>query len=98
MATPNPTKSLDDLPQAPGTLPGLGHALPLLRDHLGFMAGLSAHGPLVTIRLGPARAVVVCDPALVRHVLLNDRILDKGGVLWDLVRDVTGNGLASCPH
>jgi cytochrome P450 len=84
--------------KAPGRLPFLGHALPLLRDPLAFLAGLPAQGAVVQIGLGPARAVVVCDPELTRAVLVDDRTYDKGGILFDRSRDLVGVGLITCPH
>ncbi|WP_190132273.1 cytochrome P450 [Streptomyces mashuensis] len=83
---------------APGAAPALGHAVPLLRDPLRFLSSLPAHGDLVRIRVGPFAAVVVCDPDLTRRVLLDDRTFDKGGPVYDRVREVAGDGLASCPH
>ncbi|MGW3233351.1 cytochrome P450 [Kitasatospora sp. NPDC001095] len=41
---------------------------------------------------------MVYDPALVRHMLLNPRTFDKHGPMWQRAREVTGSGLASCPH
>ncbi|MEV5505317.1 cytochrome P450 [Streptomyces orinoci] len=84
--------------QAPGALPWFGHALPLLHDPLRFFASLPRFGDLVQVRAGPYRAVVVCDPELTRQVLLNDRLFDKGGPLYDRIREVAGDGLASCPY
>ncbi|MBH1937600.1 cytochrome P450 [Streptomyces sp. AV19] len=83
---------------APRALPVIGHALPLLRDPLGFLAELPRHGDLVQVRVGRYRAVVVCDPELTRQVLRDDRTFDKGGPLYDRIRELTGNGLASCPY
>jgi len=76
----------------------LGHALPLGRRPLEFLASLPAHGDLVKIKLGPVPFHVLCDPDLVHQVLLDDRTYDKGGAIFDLVRTVAGNGLATCPH
>ncbi|MFI8231684.1 cytochrome P450 [Streptomyces sp. NPDC085900] len=84
--------------QAPGALPIVGHLLPLLRDPLGFLNTLPAHGDLVQIRLGPQRALVVCRPELVQEVLLQDRTFDKGGPIIERVGNALGNGIASCPH
>ncbi|MEU4730746.1 cytochrome P450 [Streptomyces sp. NPDC023588] len=86
------------IPQAPGALPLLGHALPLRRDVLAFMVSLPAHGDVVRIKVGPASALVVCDPDLVQQVLVDDRTFDKGGPLFDRGREVMGNGLITCPH
>lgn len=86
------------VPKAPRALPVIGHALALLRDPLGFVSSLPAYGALVEIRLGPLRAVMVCDPDLHRQVLLDDRTYDKGGQIIELGREVLGDGLATCPH
>jgi cytochrome P450 len=86
------------LPQAPGGLPLIGHLIPMLRDPLRFLARLPAAGDLVEIRLGSVRAVVVCTPELTWQVLTDDRTFDKGGPTWDRSRELTGDGLASCPH
>lgn len=79
-------------------MPLLGHTLPWLRDPLRFLASLPARGDLVRIRIGPIRAIVVCAPELVRQVLLNDRVFDKDGPLYDRIREVLGDGLPTCPH
>ncbi|MDK1474641.1 cytochrome P450 [Streptomyces sp. 549] len=80
---------------APGALPLLGHALPLRRSPLAFLAALPACGDLVEVRLGPRRAHLVCDPDLVQQVLRDSRTYDKGGPLFDKVRLLTGDGLAT---
>lgn len=95
---PVPERARASIATAPGALPLLGHLVQLLRDPLGFVTSLPEHGDLVRIRLGPFQAIVVCDPALTRHILLNDRIFDKGGPLFDRVREAIGYGLATCPH
>ncbi|SDM62231.1 cytochrome P450 [Allokutzneria albata] len=82
----------------PGALPLLGHIVPLLRDPQRFLTSLPKSGDLVQIRIGPFRASVVCDPELTREILVNDRTFDKGGPLYDRVREVVGNGLGTCPH
>ncbi|MGH3829261.1 MAG: cytochrome P450 [Pseudonocardiaceae bacterium] len=83
---------------APGALPLLGHVLPLLRNPLRFLASLPARGELVRIRIGPLKAIVVCAPELIRQVLLNDRVFDKGGPVFDRGREVVGDDLINCPH
>ncbi len=91
--------TLAALPSAPGGLPVFGHTWPLLRDPLRFVTQLPAYGPLVTLRLGWARAVVVCDPTLTQQLLVRDRIFDRGGPFFDRAREAgAGNGLGTCPH
>lgn len=79
--------------RAPGGVPVLGHTLALWKNPLGFLASLPAHGDLVELRLGPKRAYLACDPDLVRHILLNPRKFDKGGV-FDKARQLLGNSLS----
>jgi pentalenene oxygenase len=78
---------------APGAVPLLGHVPALWRRPLEFLASLPAHGDLVEVRLGPTRAYLAVHPELVRHVLLNPRVFDKGGV-FDKARQLLGNSLS----
>lgn len=86
------------IPEAPGAMPILGHALPLIRDPLGFLRSLPLYGKLVQVRLGTYRVAVVCDAELTHQVLVNDRVFDKGGVYIEKVRETVGNGLGTCAH
>lgn len=83
---------------APGAVPVVGHALQMMRHPVRFMSSLSAHGDLVKIRIGPTSVYVPCHPGLLRDVLTNDRIYDKGGLFYDRARDIAGNGLVTCPY
>ncbi|MEJ3659266.1 cytochrome P450 [Actinomycetes bacterium KLBMP 9759] len=89
---------LPDVPRAPGGLPVLGHALPFIRDPLRFMSSLPAVGDLVELRLGPMTMYMACDPDLTWQVLTNDKVFDKGGLLFTRLREVGGNGLITCAH
>src|SRR5215813_10945485 len=51
--------TLNSAPTAPGALPLLGHALPLLRDPLRFLNFLPSRGDVVAVRIGPFKAMVV---------------------------------------
>jgi cytochrome P450 len=84
--------------RVPGTLPLVGHVMPLLRDPLGFVRSLPAYGDLVEVRLGPVKTIIVCTPELTRQVLRDDRTFDKGGPVFGRFREIAGNGLVSCPH
>jgi cytochrome P450 len=68
------------IPKAAGSLLLLGHAIPLMRDNLRFIASLRDYGPLVEIRLQPQQpTIVVNDPALIRSMLVDlAPTLDKG--------------------
>lgn len=85
-------------PVRPGARPLLGHALQIARDPRRFLVSMPDHGALVEIRVGPARALVVCDPELTRQVLADDRTFDKGGPIYDRVIELVGYGLGTCPH
>lgn len=91
-------KAVPPIPNAPRALPLIGHVVPLLRDPLAFLNSLPALGELVRIRLGPLSVIVVCDPELTRQALLDDRVFDKGGPLYDRLREVIGDGVVSCRH
>jgi len=83
------------IPIAPGALPIVGHAMSLFRAPLEFLTDVGAHADLVEVRLGPQPAVLVCDPELTQQVLVRARTFDKGGRLFDKIRQNAGNGLAS---
>jgi pentalenene oxygenase len=64
----------------------------LLRDPHGFIRSLPRFGELVRVKIGPFETIVVCDPSLAREIYLDDRTYDKGGPLYDRIREVTGDG------
>lgn len=81
------------VPQAPGRLPLLGHVHRLLTRPREFFNSLRGSGDIVTIGLGPARAYVINDPALVHRILTKDvRKLDKG-VAYEKSAPFLGDGL-----
>lgn len=96
--TDTTTATAASVPVAPGALPLLGHALPLLRDPLAFIMSLSEYRTMVRVRLGPSTAMMICDPDLTRQVFLNDRVFDKGGPIYDRIREVIGDGLSTCAY
>ncbi|MEU3413827.1 cytochrome P450 [Streptomyces sp. NPDC006658] len=86
--TPAPT-----IAKAPGRVPLLGHVIQLLTRPREFFNGLRDSGDVVTIGLGPARAYVVNNPALVHQILTKDvRKLDKG-VAYEKSAPFLGDGL-----
>ncbi len=50
------------------------------------------------MRFGSQQVVMVCDPKLTYRLLVEDRTFDKGGPLFDRIREVTGDNLVTCPH
>lgn len=83
---------------APGALPLAGHLVPLVRNRFEFLRRLPAYGDLVRVRVGPWQALVVTSVELTNQVLRDDRTFDKGGYLFDRIRETGGNGLVSCAH
>lgn len=92
--TANPA---NPIPTASGSLPLVGHAVPLLRNPWAFLLSLPDQGDLVRIRVGPTSAVVVCDAELTHQVLVNDRVFERAGPLLDRALEIVGNGLITCP-
>ncbi|WP_414441711.1 cytochrome P450 [Burkholderia sp. 22PA0106] len=90
MPSPSPPHPI---PVAPGRLPIAGHAAQLLGRPLPFLAGLASVGALVRVDLGRLPMLLLTDPELTRQVLNDSRTFDKGGALFDKVRELTGNSL-----
>jgi cytochrome P450 len=83
---------------APGAVPVLGHAVQFFRDPLAFLRSAQQSGDVVSVRLGPTRAFLVCAPDLVQQVLKNPKVFDKGGSVYDAFRLTFGDGVGACPH
>ncbi|MFC0112448.1 cytochrome P450 [Kibdelosporangium aridum] len=80
---------------APGGLPFIGHALPMLRRPLRFIDSLRAHGGVVMVRLGHVRAYVVTDPLLLNEVLVPGDHDFARGRMFDKLSQIVGKGLAT---
>ena len=71
-----------------------GDLAALVRDPLGEFCRRSSQGAVVPLKIGLQRGHLVSDPALIRHVLLdNIGNYDKHTPAFDAVRVVLGNGL-----
>ncbi|MFE7528364.1 cytochrome P450 [Kitasatospora sp. NPDC057542] len=81
------------VPTAPGNLPLLGHALPLLRDPMGLLQSIRPLGDVVRIRMGRLDVYVLNSPALVRQMLASDADSFRGGRLNEKFRVYLGDGL-----
>lgn len=76
--------------------PLVGSVPALLREPIAFLHTARHHyGDIYALRLGPFQPIILNHPDHVQHVLRdNVRNYRKGGKLWDIVRDLLGNGLA----
>ncbi|MDX2565427.1 cytochrome P450 [Streptomyces sp. TX20-6-3] len=88
---------LQTIPQASGAMPLIGHSIQLLRNPIAFLESLPKK-PLVQIRIGAMKAVVLVDRDITKRVLQNDEVFDKGGPFFHRLREVMGNGLGTCPR
>jgi len=79
----------------PGAWPLLGHAPALLRDPLGLLGRAGRRGPLAVARLGPVRAYLVTDPALIRAILVQDAAYYDKGFQFDALRGLIGDGVGT---
>ena len=73
-------------PIAPGRLPLIGHALPLIRDRLAFLQRLRAYGPIVRITAGPKTVTVVNSPDLIQEMLTGKSHHFTKGLLFEKLR------------
>ena len=73
-------------PIAPGRLPLIGHALPLIRDRLAFLQRLRAYGPIVRITVGPKTVAVVNSPDLVQEMLTSKSHHFTKGLLFEKLK------------
>ncbi|MEU8637695.1 cytochrome P450 [Amycolatopsis sp. NPDC048633] len=86
------------VPTAPGHLPLVGHALPLFRDPLSFLRSLNEVGDLVRVDIGSLPMIMITDHELTRQVLIDSQTFDKGGALFDKVRELTGDSLLTSTY
>ncbi|MEU9334293.1 cytochrome P450 [Streptomyces sp. NPDC048290] len=80
---------LREPPLAGGGVPVFGHGLRLVRDPLGFMSGLRAHGEVVRLRLGPKTVYAVTTPELTGALAL-DPNYKIDGPLWESLEGLLG--------
>lgn len=80
------TADLYTAPIAPGRLPLIGHALPLMRDRLAFLQDLRSHGPIVRITIGPKEVTVVNAPALIQEMLTAQADHFSKGLLFEKLK------------
>src|SRR6266540_4809040 len=76
-------------PLAGGGVPVLGHGWKLVRDPLGFFAGLRDHGDVVRLKLGPKTVYALASPALTGAVALSPEF-KIDGPLWESLEGLLG--------
>ncbi|MEU8633922.1 cytochrome P450 [Amycolatopsis sp. NPDC048633] len=86
---------MTDARPVPGRWPVLGHTVPLLRDPLKLFTSLPSHGDVVELRLGPLPVHVVTTPELSWQVLATDADKFDKGLVFDKMRPLFGDGLAT---
>ncbi|WP_405823953.1 cytochrome P450 [Streptomyces sp. NBC_00838] len=73
-------------PMAPGKLPLIGHAVPLIRDRLAFVQRLREHGPVVRVAVGPKTLTVVNSPELMHRMLTSQADEFTKGLLFEKLK------------
>ncbi|TQK42569.1 cytochrome P450 [Streptomyces sp. SLBN-118] len=83
------------IPRAPGGLPLLGHVLKLRSDPLAFVRSLRETGELVRVDIGTMPIYVATSAPLINDVMVKQGRFFEKGRLFDRVRMLVGNGLAT---
>ncbi|QUQ63458.1 cytochrome P450 [Kutzneria sp. CA-103260] len=73
----------------------LGHTAAMLRRPLRFLSALPAYGEVVKIYLGPLPVYMVTSPELAMRLLAADADNYDKGIVFDKMRPLFGNGLAT---
>ncbi|WP_331766556.1 cytochrome P450 [Embleya sp. NBC_00896] len=89
------TRDLRSLPRAPGRLPLVGHAIPLLRRPLEFLKALADSGDIVRVDIGTMPIYFVTTPQLTHDLLVGKAGAFDKGRFFDRARVLLGNGLAT---
>lgn len=89
------TRALQSIPRAPGGLPLLGHVLSLWRRPLEFVKSLRQTGELVRVDFGTLPIVFVNTLELAYQVMVTQARAVEKGRLFDRVKDLFGEGLAT---
>lgn len=80
------TTSMNIPPIAPGKLPLIGHAVPLIKDRLAFLQSLRTHGPIVRVSVGPKTLTVVNSPELMHKMLTSQADEFTKGLLFEKLK------------
>ncbi|MFC9621810.1 cytochrome P450 [Streptomyces sp. NPDC056930] len=80
------TAHTDIPPTAPGRLPLIGHAVPLIRNRLKFVERLRTYGPVVRISVGPKKVTVVNSHELIHEMLTSKSNSFSKGLLGEKLK------------
>ncbi|MFI1733379.1 cytochrome P450 [Streptomyces acidicola] len=80
------TASMNVPPVAPGKLPLIGHAVPLIRNRLAFIQRLRTYGPIVRVTVGPKTLTVVNSPELMHKMLTSQADQFTKGLLFEKLK------------
>ncbi|MFC8074140.1 cytochrome P450 [Streptomyces sp. NPDC057307] len=80
------TTGSDVPPLAPGKLPLIGHAAPLIKDRLAFVQSLRAHGPAVRVKVGPKTLTVINSTELIHKMLTSQSDEFTKGLLFEKLK------------
>lgn len=85
-------RTLDEIPTAPGRVPGLGHSVRALQDAPGFVKSLPELGPIVRVHFGSQTGYVLTTPDLLREVNLGDAEFERED-LREAIADIAGGAV-----
>lgn len=90
----DPPRQLSELPCAPGGMPLIGHAWPLLRRPFAFLESLRNLGEIVRVNVGKTPVYMLTRPELVHMITTTKaRCVQRAGAFFDRTRELIGNGL-----
>ncbi|MFF4369493.1 cytochrome P450 [Streptomyces sp. NPDC001594] len=89
--------AVQEVQQAPGGAPGLGHVIRLMRDPLAFLASQREGPAVVRLQLAGRQVYLVNGGEAAREVLVS-QVFDKGGPFMDTARVLVGNGVITCSN
>ncbi|MFE9967546.1 cytochrome P450 [Streptomyces sp. NPDC005525] len=79
---------------APGRIPLIGHAWPLLRDRLAYVQRLRTYGPIVQLAIGPKKTITVINSfELLQEMLKHKSKHFNKGLLFDKLKIFGGDPL-----
>ncbi|WCD91337.1 Pentalenene oxygenase (plasmid) [Streptomyces xanthophaeus] len=89
--------AVQEVQQAAGGVPGLGHVIQLVRDPLAFLASQREGPAVVRLQLAGREVYLVNGGEAARQVLVS-QVFDKGGPFMDTARVLVGNGVITCSN